>query len=134
MGRPVKKQDVSHILDRIRNGESQREIAKSLQMPVSTLNSMLNKSEELIIQSARARLESAESWMDKGLDIIQLALRKDSEIDVQAAKAYEQACARRAAVRNPAYRDKIDATVGNPDGSPLKIVTNILFGKAKDDV
>ena len=119
----IRTYDVPAILDRIRNGESQREIATSLQMPVSTLNSMLNKDASLIVQSARARLESAESWADKGLDIIGLALNKDSEIDVQAAKAYEQACRWRAAIRNPAYREKQDLTHSNPDGTNITGLT-----------
>ena len=133
--RVMRTYDVPAILDRIRNGESQREIAASLQIPASTLNSMLNKDATLIVQSARARSESAEAWADKGLDIISLALNKDSEIDVQAAKAYEQACRWRAAVRNPAYRDKQDLTHSNPDGTNITglTVSFISSPAAKND-
>lgn len=44
--------------------------------------------------------------MDRGIEPLQEALSKDSRIDATAARAYEQACARRAALRNPKYVEK----------------------------
>ena len=101
--------DLLGILQRIEAGETQREIAASIGCDVALLNRFLN-SDENAQQSARAREVSAEAWLDRGLETIASALSKRSDIDPSAARAYAQECARRAAVRNPLYRDKVDMT------------------------
>lgn len=96
---------IAAVCDRIEGGESQAEIAKSIGVAVSTLSEWLNLPAHAE-RSARARENSAESWLDRGLDVVQSALRKDAGIDASAAKAYAQECARRAALRNPRYIEK----------------------------
>jgi len=93
------------ICQRIENGESQAEIARSLGVSQSTLSAWLNR-EDNRERSARAREASAESWLDRGLDRLDEACRRDSGMDAAACKAYAQECARRAAIRNPRYVDK----------------------------
>ncbi|MGL4575570.1 MAG: hypothetical protein ACRCV9_12380 [Burkholderiaceae bacterium] len=116
--------DLEAICQRIEAGDSQAEIAASLGVSQYTLSVFLAK-EENTKRSARARLASAEAWLDKGLKVIESALDKQGGIDASAAKAYEQACARRAALRNPAYRDKHDHTLTGADGGPVETVTRI---------
>jgi hypothetical protein len=127
MARPKRHFDIPAILDQIIGGKSQREIAKELEIDPGDLSRLLSADEDIIQQSARARLFSAESWLDKGLDYVM-----DVDNDPARARIVAQECARRAAIRNPAYRDKIDATLGNPDGSAMKIFSTVLFGKATE--
>ncbi len=111
---------IDAICERIEAGESQRAIAKSLDMGIFTLNTWLNHPDR-IEQSARARQESAESWLDKGLDAIESALNKQSGIDATAARAYAQECARRAALRNPRYRESTVKEHTGPGGGAVQI-------------
>lgn len=99
---------LDEICARIESGDTQRELAIDIGVDVGTLNRWLGSTEEYIQQSARARSLSAEAWLDRGLECIASALHKDAGIDASAARAYAQECARRAAVRNPAYRDKVE--------------------------
>lgn len=98
---------INAICERIAGGEADGEIAASLEMDRMSLNNWLNTPANAII-SARAREESAEAWLDKGLATIATALPKAANIDAGAARAYAQECARRAAIRNSRYRDKVD--------------------------
>ena len=116
------KFDFEKILSRIEGGESQREIAASYKVSVSTLNGYIN-ADDKCERSALAREMSAESWLDRGLDAIESALSKSGDVDPSAARAYAQECARRAAVRNPKYRDKVSAEISGPNGGPIKSVT-----------
>lgn len=111
---------IEAICNRIQDGESDGEIAASIGMSKSTVNNWLNLDEN-IIQSARAREQSAESWLDKGLATISTALPKDGGIDSSAARAYAQECARRAAIRNPKYRDKSETAITGADGGAVKV-------------
>jgi len=70
------------------------------------ISRLLDQSDEIKLRSARARERSAEAWLDRGLETLEKALDKESGMDASAARAYEQACARRAALRNPLYREK----------------------------
>ncbi|MDD4913300.1 MAG: hypothetical protein PHP57_13485 [Sideroxydans sp.] len=114
------------ICDRIASGETQASIAESLGVGVSFLSDWLNRPENAE-SSARAREESAEAWLDEGLRPLRQALDKDSGIDASAARAYEQACARRAAIRNPKYRDKQDV---NLSGS-VDIASTIIAARKR---
>ena len=60
--------------------------------------------------------------LDKGLAVIEASFPKGlGGIDASAARAYAQECARRAAIRNPQYREKRDNTLSVPDGGPVGI-------------
>lgn len=113
------------IISLIRDGETQASIAQSIQVSVGSLNEWLHETDE---RSARARYAmsvSAEAWLDKGLTALEQAERDPSEI--ARAKAIEQHCARRAAIRNPQYRDKVDNTHSAPDGGPIKQHMTVEF-------
>jgi transcriptional regulator with XRE-family HTH domain len=114
------KHDLDAVLDRIESGESQAEIARDLGMTPSTLSRMLSANEEISQRSAHARSISAEAWLDRGLRAIESAMDKTGNVDASAAKAYAQECARRAAIRNPAYRDKVQQEITGANGGAVK--------------
>ena len=96
---------IDTICRRIESGEDDGTIASSLGMDRMSLRQWIKGREhEDVIKSARE--ESAEAWLDDGLNTIRSSLSKDNGIDSGAARAYAQECARRAAIRNPRYRDK----------------------------
>ena len=83
------------------------------------ISRLLDQSDEIKLRSARARERSAEAWLDRGLETLEKALDKESGMDASAARAYEQACARRAALRNPLYREKQALEHSGPNGGPV---------------
>jgi hypothetical protein len=94
------------ICQRIGAGETQRELAESLQVHLAELNGWLARPENAE-RSARAKAESAEAWLDIGYRALLDAASDPAEI--QRAKAIEQHCARRAAIRDPKrYGDKLN--------------------------
>ena len=97
---------IETILERIEQGESMREIAHSIGVNVSTVSRWLDSDPQTEQQSARAMSRSAEAWLDRGLQAVQDAMPRASGIDSSAARAYAQECARRAAIRNPQYREQ----------------------------
>lgn len=110
---------IDAICARIADGEDDGTIAASLEMARMSLRQWIkDRGHEVAISSARG--ESAEAWLDKGLSTIGSALSKDGGIDAGAARAYAQECARRAAIRNPAYRDKQDINHGGQAGNPVE--------------
>ena len=102
---------IETICDRIGAGESQRDIVAGLGMSVMGLNRWLHANADHALQSARARSESAEAWLDKGLAAIESSMSKSGDVDPHAARAYAQECARRAAIRNPQYRERTSVDV-----------------------
>lgn len=126
MGRPrvIPDDKLDEILERITDGDSQAEIAKDLGVGVMTLSDYLNR-DSVSVRSARARLESAEAWLDKGLQAIKDAMRKDSGLDATAARAYAQECARRAAIRNPRYNERLSVDL------TAKVNTNAQLTEAE---
>jgi Mg-chelatase subunit ChlI len=105
---PITLEDVT---SRVATGQSFVQIAHDLGISRSNLYVMLDKWADQD-SSARDKIDaakqiSAEAWLDKGLTVIESALRRDSGVDSNAARAYAQECARRAAIRNPLYRDKV---------------------------
>lgn len=108
---PATPEQIDDILTRIEKGESEADIESAIGVARSTFRHWLTLTPELVARSARAKEASAESWLDRGLDPLRKALQKDSGIDPSAARAYAQECARRAAIRNPAYRDKTSTEV-----------------------
>lgn len=113
---------IATLCERIFSGESMPSIAASVGVSESTLSDYLARPEHIEL-SARARQDSAEAWLDRGLACIASALPKDGGIDASAAKAYAQECARRAAIRNPRYRDKV--ALGGDADNPLVVVGRI---------
>lgn len=126
---------IDWILSEVRSGESQAAIAQALNVGASTLCGWLASDEiheghELSVaeRSAQARRDSAEAWLDKGLQAVRDAMSdpayKGTGTDSGAARAYAQECARRAAIRNPAYREQRDAKVelSAPGGGPVRVV------------
>ena len=96
---------IEMLCERIEAGESYRELAESLGIAVSTVHAYLCLPNNLE-RSERARTKSAEAWLDRGLVMIESSLSKSGDVDPSAARAYAHECARRAAVRNPVYKDK----------------------------
>jgi transcriptional regulator with XRE-family HTH domain len=112
---------LDRILERIESGQSQSEIAKNLEVSIGLLNGWLHATPE---RSARAQIvmqASAESWLDRGLQALTDAASDNAEI--QRARAIEQHCARRAAVRNPLYRDKVDLSLSRKPGDFTELTT-----------
>lgn len=72
---------------------------------------------------AQAREASAEGWYDKGAVWLLYAMDKNNNIDATAARAYEQHCARMAAIRNPKYKDRSEVAVTGADGGSIKVAT-----------
>jgi transcriptional regulator with XRE-family HTH domain len=114
------KHDLDAVLDRIMSGDSQAEIARDIGLSPARLSELLSADDEIAERSARARSISAEAWLDRGLAAVESAMQKDGNVDATAAKAYAQECARRAAIRNPAYRDKIQQEISGPNGGPVQ--------------
>ena len=114
------KYDLNAVLDRIMDGESQAEIARSLGITPGRLSQLLSADEEIAKRSAFARSMSAEAWLDRGLEAVASAMDKTGNIDASAARAFAQECARRAAIRNPAYSDKQRHEVTGADGGAMK--------------
>lgn len=105
----MKTIDYGAVLARIASGESQAEIALSLGIAVSTLNERLHRNAERSARTREAMELSAESWLDRGLQTLKDA--KSDSAEIARARAIEQHCARRAAIRNPRqYGDKLDLT------------------------
>jgi hypothetical protein len=87
------------------DGVSYKEIGRKYNVYSSYISDFLNLPENKE-RSARALHISAEGWLDRGLDEL-LASDKDT---AHRARYIAQECARRAAIRNPKYRDKLDHT------------------------
>lgn len=107
---------IEAICERIESGESQNQIAYSLQASPSTLNEWLHSCSEYSTRVRRAIEVSAEAWLDRGIDAVDKAMRGVTDpdtgkpFDVHAAKTYASECARRAAIRNAAYRERSEVT------------------------
>lgn len=100
---------IDKIAAQIEAGLSQRNLAKEYAVDVAELNRWLHATPQRSARARAAMHESAEGWLDRGLAAIEDAPGDVAEI--ARARAIAQECARRAAVRNPAYRDKVDHTL-----------------------
>jgi len=96
---------IDTILDLIYAGQSQTEIARNLNISVASLNTYIHSRPEWSARAKQIYQESAESWIDRGHAYLVEAPSDNAEI--QRARALEQHCARRAAIRNPRYRDNV---------------------------
>ena len=110
---------INAICEQITAGATFAELAYSLGVSISTLHGFCNRDAENSARTAKAMKLSAEAWLDDGRRVLESALRKDGPIDATAARAYAQECARRAAIRNPKYSDKI-VHAGDAD-NPLQV-------------
>lgn len=108
---------IEEALELVESGRSYEAIAQKLGMSARTLIRKLDALPDSA--HARARSNSAELWMERGLEPLERALDKGSSVDVQAARAYAQECARRAALRNPAYRESSKTELTGANGGPV---------------
>ena len=111
------------ICSRISEGEDDGTIAASLGMARTQLRDWI-QSREHDKKVGSARENSAEAWLDKGYSVLQSALSKESGIDGGVAKSIAQECARRAAIRNHKYRDKV-AHGGDDEAPPIRMDVSI---------
>lgn len=109
---------LSEALELVESGRSYEAIALKLGISARTLIRRLDALPDSA--HARARSNSAEMWMERGLQPLEMALDKGGSIDVQAARAYAQECARRAALRNPAYRESNKTEITGANGGPVQ--------------
>lgn len=122
------KPDISVIIEKVRNGSTYRELGTEYGVNASTICRWLAADEEIAQQSARAREDSAEAWLDRGMDYLERALSKESGLDPSAARALAQECARRAAIRNPGYRDGKNVELsGNPHAPLVTRIENVVI-------
>jgi len=125
------KPDIESILELIRDGSTYREIGAKLGVNASTVCRWLAENESIAQQSARAREDSAEAWLDRGLGYLESALNRDSGLDAGAARALAQECARRAAVRNPRYRESQKVDLEHSGSVKVeKVVREVIDPKA----
>lgn len=114
------------IIERIYEGDSQADIARTLQRSTGCVSMWLDCDPATVERSARARAASAEAWLDKGIEMVRNAIFdpsfKGEGMDAGAARAYAQECARRAAIRNPAYREKTGVEITGKDGGPIRTI------------
>ncbi|SRR5213593_2044801 len=96
-----------------------------------------DRSEQAIQRSARAMRQSAEAWLDRGMRVLQDALDKKGNVDPTAARAYAIECARRAAIRNPQYRERNHVELSGKDGGPMQsesVVTIYIPHNGRDPI
>ncbi len=120
--------NIEDVLKRIENGESQADIAAAYGVDAAIISRLLNKDDDISQRSARAREASAEAWLDKGYQNIMDAT---DAVGVAKARLIAQECARRAAIRNPAYRDKQQLEHSGPNGGAIPTSLTVEFVKAE---
>ena len=122
-GEKLDKLGIEAVCERIEAGETQRELSKSIKVSIGALNAWLNRDAHAK-RYQQAKEASAEAWLDRGLEAIEGALKiKGAKNDAQAARAYAQECARRAALRNPKYIEKTAHEHSGPGGGPIVTLT-----------
>ena len=121
--RGIKKPDVAEVIEMIANGVSHREIGKKYGVTGVAVMGWVN-APQWALQSARAMADSAEAWLDRGLEAV-----TDTE-DPSRGRNIAHECARRAGIRNMHYRERmgIDAKV---DGNVT--IEIVKFGAADTD-
>ena len=102
--------DEDAVISAIREGKTQTEVARESGLAVSKLNEWLHSTPERSARARDAMKASAESWLDRGHQYLLEAPPDSAEI--ARARALEQHCARRAAIRDPKRcGDKLETTV-----------------------
>ena len=111
-------------MDRIRAGETNRDIAKKLNIHPATLCRYLNEDAHAQ-QYDRAKADSAEALLDCGMEALEQARGGDAT-EVQRARAVAQEYARRAAIRNLRYSDKRALELTGPNGGPVQTQPQVV--------
>lgn len=159
MARPsdFKQETAALICERIADGESLRQICRTDGMPSkTTVLHWLNERQEFLAQYVRAREAQADHFAEEILDIADNAandfmLRQQGEGVVvvvdhdHIARSRLRVDSRKWLMSKMApkkYGERIDATVGNPDGTPLEdsssnrqlamAILSLLRGAASD--
>lgn len=109
---------VATLLEQIRDGKTYRELGTEYGVSHGTICNWLAEADQSV--RAQALLDSAEPWLDKGIAYLESALSKESGIDAGAARALAQECARRAAIRNPRYRDNTKVELSGDPERPIE--------------
>ena len=121
------KIDIDQVVDMIIEGLTFREIAKKLNIPLSTFHDNISKDEH----SARVKMAleiSADTYVDKGEEAI-LSAKSDPN-EMQRARLLDQHYRWKAAKRRPkTYGDKVDFTT---DGKALQPPTINILPKTED--
>lgn len=117
---------IDWCIERIYEGDSFHQIAQRLGYTQGRISQWMDRDEDTANRSARAKEASAEAWLDKGLAVVEAAIDdpayQGTGKDSGASRAYAQECARRAAIRNPRYREKTGVEVSGPGGAPIKTI------------
>lgn len=106
------------VIEWITVGQTQAEICEKAGVGVGRLNAWLHENPDRSARARDAMKVSAEAWQDRGLKAIMDAA--PDAVEIARARAIEQHCARRAAIRDPRrHGDKI-AVGGADDLPPIK--------------
>lgn len=121
----------AQLIEWVEDGWTFQEIADHVGVGIGTVSRWVN-AERLAEESARARALSAEALLDKGMGVLRAALSKESGMEPSIARQIAQEYARRAAIRNPQYRDsaKVEATVSG--GLTISRVERVIVDAAKN--
>lgn len=104
------------IIERIEHGATQAELMREYGVSAGSLNAWLHATSECSARAKNAMRISAEAFLDRGHEAL---LSADStQAEIARARALEQHYARRAAVRNPHYSEKV--TVRGDADAPLR--------------
>jgi transcriptional regulator with XRE-family HTH domain len=106
------------IIGQIANGKTQDEICEAAGVSAGSLNGWLHATPERSARARDAMETSAEAWLDRGFNALRDAPPDNAEI--ARARAIEQHCARRAAIRNPRFGDKHQVEHVGPGGGAIK--------------
>lgn len=115
--KPIPIPDMAPILADIREGKTYREIASGLGISAPLLCEWLARP-EVSEHSARALTDSAEAWLDRGFH----ELLKSNPETATRARYIEQACARRAGIRNMHYRERVGLDAKVSGGVTIELV------------
>lgn len=130
----VYKVIVDYACDRIHEGDSFKEIGTMLGMTQGRISQIMGRDEATANRSARAKAASAEAWLEKGRQAVFDAMSdpsyKGEGTDSGAARAYAQECARIAAIRNPAFREKTGVELSGPGGAPIRTIAATVSPEA----
>jgi len=124
--RPKRELNINEIIEQIVDGQTFRQMAKTFNVPLSTLHDFISKTEHSA--RARAALElSAAQYADKGEEVLKKA--KGNSVEISRARELAQHYRWMASKRNPhKFGDKIDMTTGGK-----AITFKIGYTKKSDD-
>lgn len=116
---------IDALAEWIERGGSQYEISRDLGVSVGSLNGWLHATPERSVRARAAMASSAEAWVDRGHQYLVEA--PGDAVEIARARALEQHCARRAAIRNPRrYGDKLDVQHGGEVNITISAVESLL--------